>query len=69
MEQILLDLLTFYSGRPVGPFGTGQIRPGLQVKMQIAWMDSMRMKFRVEQEGVVGANSEIQNRGDQWVPY
>jgi hypothetical protein len=68
VEQILLDLLKFYSARPLGPFG-GQMRQGQRVKLQIAWMDSVRSKFRVLQECLVGPNLELQNQGDQWLPY
>ena len=68
IEGLLLDILSFYSSRRVGPFGP-QIKPGQTVKMHIAWMDSLRLKFRAEQEGVIGPNSELQNRGDRWVGY
>jgi hypothetical protein len=66
-EKVLIDLLKFYSSRAVGPFG--QIRPGQQVKLHIAWVDSLRLKFRAEQDALVSQNSELKNMGDTWKPY
>lgn len=68
LEATLIDLLKFYSARPIGPFGS-QVRSGQQVKMHIAWLDSLRLKFRVEQEGVIASNMSVERRGDQWVSY
>jgi len=69
VEEALHDLVKFYVARPVGPFSGGPIRSGQEVKLQIAWMDSLRLKFRAEQSAVVGPKMEIQPRGDQWVAY
>jgi hypothetical protein len=67
-ESALLDLLRFYSSRPlVG--GTAPPKPGQQIKMQIAWLDSIRKKFRAEQQAVVNADTSIEPRGDQWLSY
>ena len=67
-DKILLDLLKFYQARPVGPFGAG-LEAGQEVEMQIAWLDSSRLKMRVMQKVVVGPKGELQSKGDQWVPY
>lgn len=66
-EEILLSLLKFYTARPIGPFGL--VKPGLQVTAHIAWMDSLRLHFRVEQVHAVGPKQELEPRGDQWVSY
>lgn len=68
VEAVLLELLQFYTARPVGPFG-GQPKPGQQVKTQIAWMDSLRLKFRVEQTAVITPQSALEVQGDSWVSY
>jgi Periplasmic serine proteases (ClpP class) len=68
VENLLHQILAFYTARPVGPFGT-QVKPGLQVKTQIAWIDSLRGKFRAEQMLVVTPESGLDVKGDGWVPY
>lgn len=67
-EAILLELFVFYSARPVGPFGP-QLKPGQPVKFQIAWMDSLRRKFRVDQTSVMNQQSGFDTQGDGWVVY
>lgn len=68
LEGILLELLQFYSARPIGPFG-GQVKPGQHVKTHIAWMDSLRQKFRAEQNLLVNKDSALESQGDQWLSY
>jgi hypothetical protein len=68
VESALNKLLAFYSARKVGPFGP-QIAIGKEIKMHIAWLDSLKQKFRAEQEGVIGANNKLESRGDGWLPY
>jgi hypothetical protein len=69
VEAILLDLLKFYTGRPIDPFTNAQPKPGQQLKMQIAWIDSVRAKFRVVQDARIGPKGEIESLGDQWLTY
>jgi hypothetical protein len=66
-EALLLDLLKFYNSRKAGPFGL--LKPGQQVKLHIAWMDSLRLKFRAEQDGIIESNSELKRQGDSWQAY
>jgi len=68
VEELLVELLAFYAARKVGPFGP-QIGPGKKVKMYIAWLDSLRKKFRAEQDALIGPNNEITTQGDRWLPY
>ena len=69
VERILMDLLKFYTTRPIDPFTGSQPKPGQQCKMQIAWVDSTRRKFRAIQETKIGPKGEIESLGDQWLPY
>lgn len=67
-ESVLLDILKFYTARPLGPFGSG-LKQGTQVQFQIAWMDSLRQKLRVIQDGVIADGGEINRGGDRWITY
>ena len=66
-ETILIDLLKFYNSRQVGPFG--QVKSGETVTTHIAWIDSLKLKFRAEQHLMVRPNNEMNPLGDQWSPY
>ena len=68
LEGVLLELLAFYSARPIGPFGT-QLKSGQRVTMQIAWIDSLRLKFRCEQTSVLNQQLGLENEGDSWAVY
>ena len=65
VDTILTEILKFYNARPVGPFGSG----GRPEKTQIAWIDSIRIKFRCEQKIAQVKNNQIEVQGDAWVPY
>ena len=65
VDEILTELLLFYNARPLGPFGPNN-RPET---CQIAWIDSVRMRFRCEQQLVVAQKGQIDVKGDAWVPY
>ena len=65
IDRIITEILKFYSARPIGPFGSGG-RPEIT---QIAWIDSVRMKFRCEQKIAQVKNNQIEVQGDAWVPY
>lgn len=65
----MVDLLKFYNGRPIDPLSNTTLKPGQQLKMQIAWVDSLRAKFRAIQETKIGPKGEIESLGDQWLPY
>ena len=65
VDRILTELLTFYSARTIGPFGVSG-RPDTN---HIAWMDSVRMKFRCEQKFALTKNNQMEVKGDAWVPY
>lgn len=67
-EALMLELFKFYAARRLGPFG-GQVAPGKTIQMHLAWLDSIKLKFRAEQDAVVGPKNEIENRGDRWVSY
>lgn len=67
-KEALMGLLKFYSQRPVGPFGPG-LKPGSTIKMNIAWLDSPAIRFRVEGDYSVGPNMELQLQGDAWKRY
>jgi hypothetical protein len=68
VEEGLMEVYAFYAARNVGPFGP-QIGPGKTVKMHIAWLDSSRAKFRVEQDAVLGQGGKFENMGDRWLLY
>lgn len=68
LEPLMLELYGLYAARKVGSFG-GPVAAGKQVKMHIAWLDSLRLKFRVEQDVEIGPNKELKPMGDQWLPY
>ena len=65
VDEILTELLLFYNARPLGPFGPNN-RPET---CQIAWIDSVRMRFRCEQQLVVAQKGQIDVKGDAWIPY
>ena len=65
VDEILTELLMFYNARPIGPFGASN-RPDTN---QIAWIDSIRVKFRCEQKFVLAKNGQMDVKGDVWVPY
>jgi hypothetical protein len=67
LQELLTELLVFYTQRKVGPFG--QVSLGKTVKAHIAWLDSPRLKFRVEQELLVAQNNEMKSKSDQWLLY
>ena len=68
IDAILMDLLTFYTARPLGPFGTST-RTGSEALMQIAWVDSKIQKFRCEQQISFAENSSWNRGADRWVVY
>jgi len=68
LEPLMLELYQLYTARKVGPYGP-QIAPGKQVKMYIAWLESLRLKFRVEQDAEIGPNKDLKPLGDQWLRY
>jgi hypothetical protein len=47
LEALLTDVLKFYLARPLAQL-TPAPKPGQQLKTQIAWLDSLRSKFRCE---------------------
>ena len=69
LDAILMELFKLYTSRSVGPFGTST-QAGARALMQIAWVDSIRQKFRCEQEATFADNGELK-RGpaDRWVAY
>lgn len=67
-EPLILDLYKIYAARKVGPFG-GPVVPGKELEMHIAWLDSLRIKFRAVQKREVNAKKELEARGDQWLLY
>jgi hypothetical protein len=67
LEPLILELYKLYLMRKFGPFGT--IAQGKEVTMHIAWLDSLKMKFRAVQKLEVNAKKELEPRGDQWLPY
>lgn len=67
-QTLLYDILKFYMGRPVGPFGPN-MNPNTNVQTVIAWLDSPRFKSRVVQQHVVQKDHSLANVGDQWTSY
>ena len=68
LDTILMDLLTLYTARPLGPFGTST-QPGTEALMQIAWIDSKKQKFRCEQQVTFAEGNSLKNGADRWVVY
>ena len=68
VDAILMDLLTLYTARLLGPFGTST-QPGAKALMQIAWIDSKEQKFRCEQQVAFAENNNLEKGGDRWVIY
>lgn len=67
VDSLLVELYKFYAARQLGPFGT--ISTGQKVQMHIAWLDSLRLKFRVQQEREVVSKQELKVISDQWLAY
>jgi hypothetical protein len=68
-EALLVELLKFYSSRPLGPFGNGPAKPGQQARNQIAWLDSRKLKMRVMQEVILADKGRLEALADAWSPY
>ena len=63
VERILSELVAFYNSRPVGPFGSGD-----KTTKQIAWIDSIQIRFRCNQL-FTKVKADLEFRGDVWVSY
>jgi len=70
VETILFQLVKHYLARPIAPGLTGQPKKGSKVITHIAWMDSVRQKYRCEQTSLVkDAAGTLQSISDGWKAY
>lgn len=68
VDATLTEILKLYKSRPVGPFGEST-SVGSKTRLQIAWVDSTRQKFRCEQEATIEKNDDLRRGADGWTTY
>lgn len=65
-EALLGQILQFYNGRSAAPVN---LNAGDIAQLNIAWLDSLHNKFRVEAKYRVSAELQLEFLQDRWVSY